>query len=605
MLHLHSISKSYGHNPLFSEVSFTVGEKEKVGIMGRNGYGKSTFFRLITGEESVDDGHIEIPDWYNIRKLEQHLRFEKKTLLEQVSSSLPKIQQKETWRAKSILMGLGFSEEDFDKSPFEFSSGFQVRIRLAEALVSECDLLLLDEPTNYLDIVSLRWLRNFLRAWTKSFLLITHDITFMESVVTHSAVIHRGKIRKMKGEPQKLLNQIEKDENVYEKTRIGQKKKQAKTEHFIKNFRAGARSAGLVQSRIKMLEKQDTQEKLQKLPQIKFHFPAIEFHGDHLLRAWNIDFGYTPEEILIHQLCLEINAGDRIGIIGRNGKGKSTLLHLLAEKLYPLSGHLKKYHTLTYGYFGQEAEGIKWGSETILTELHSVKNSKETEVRNIAASLLFTGNDVKKKISDLSGGEKARVRLGKLMLQKNHLLLLDEPTNHLDIESVQKLITSFANFKGALVIVSHDERLLSRVVNKLVVFDEDKISVLNGGYDEFLANGGWGDDENLSKRGENSHDENNESDNKKKFRERKENQKRLRQVISRQENLEKENAEIDEKIEKLSFAMHKAIRKSNSPLVAKTGKEMKVLEEQMEKNSDEIEKLVLEEIELEEKLLLE
>ncbi len=601
MLHIHNISKSYGIKPLFSDVSFTVGEKEKIGIIGRNGYGKSTLFNIITGEELPDEGSIDIPDWYSIRKLEQHLRFEKDTLLDQVAFGLPQHEKDEIWRAKSILMGLGFQEDDFTKSPFDFSSGYQIRIRLAQALVSQCELLLLDEPTNYLDIVSLRWLSQFLRNWEKSFLLITHDIGFMESVVTHSAIIHRGKIRKMKGSPSKLLDQIEKDEEVYEKTRLGDVKKQAKTEHFIKNFRAGARSAGLVQSRIKMLDKQEKREKLEKLPQIKFNFPAIQFNGDFLMEAHNIDFGYTPENLLIKKLNFAINGNDRIAIIGRNGKGKSTLLRLLSEAEKPLSGHFKKYHTLTRGYFGQEAENTVWNEETILSEFFSVKNIKETQARNIGASLLFTGNDIKKKISQLSGGERARVRLGKLMLKQHHLLLLDEPTNHLDIESVQRLIESLEKFEGSLVIISHDERLLSRVANKLIVFDHDEISVLHGGYEEFLEKGGWGDDIDIN-GGKDKKNDDDENSAKNQFKQRKENQKRHRQVISQQKNKEDANEENQKTIEKLSFKLHKAIRNADSPLVAKIGKEIKKVEEEIKTNEEEIENLILEELELEELL---
>lgn len=602
MLHLHSVSKSYGEKILFLDVNFTVGEKEKVGVMGRNGYGKSTFFRLISGEESTDEGRVEIPEKYEVRKLEQHLRFEKNTLLEQISSRLPAHEKNETWKAKSILMGLGFLEPDFEKSPFDFSSGYQIRIRLAEALVSECDLLLLDEPTNYLDIVSLRWLKSFLKNWNSAFLLITHDINFMTEVCSHSAIIHRGKIRKMKGSPQKLLQQIEKDEEVYEKTRVMDEKKQAKTEHFIKNFRAGARSAGLVQSRIKMLEKKGKREKLEKLPQIKFSFPAIPFSGDHLLRTHNITFGYSEKNLLIDKLSFEINAQDKIAVIGPNGKGKSTLIRLLSEKIMPFSGHLKKYHTLTSGYFGQEEENETWNEETVLSELLSISKVTETQARNVAASLLFTGGEVKKPIRNLSGGEKSRVRLGKLMLEKHHLLFLDEPSNHLDIESVQKLIEGLERFEGSLIIVSHDERLLSRLANKLLIFDSGKISLFDGGYQEFLEQKGWSHEEERNEKNEISKNTKEQENTPLHFEERKKLQKELRKVQKLQNTVSDTLKQLELERENLSFKMNKAIRSANSPLVAQIGKTIKEKEESIIQSEIIIEDAIVRELEIEELL---
>lgn len=577
MLHLHSVSKSYGTKVLFSDVSFTVGEKEKVGVMGRNGYGKSTFFRLITGEELPDDGQIEVPYRYIVRKLEQHLVFRHHTLEEQVASRLPLHEKESRWKARSILMGLGFSESDFSKCPTQFSSGFQVRIRLAEALVSESDLLLLDEPTNYLDIVSLRWLKNFLKTWTRSFLLITHDINFMKDVCSHSAIIHRGKIRKMKGSPQKLLDQIEKDEQVYERTRVMEEKKQQKTEAFIKNFRAGARSAGLVQSRIKMLDKKEKKIKLDRLPEIRFSFPSLPFSGDHLLRTHNLSFGYDQSELLIEKVNIEINGGNKIAIIGPNGKGKSTLLKLMAERLSPVSGHLKKYHILTQGYFGQEEENHEWNEETVLSELFSVPKVSETEARRVAGSLLFSGGDVKKKMKSLSGGEKARVRLGKLMLQKHHLLLLDEPSNHLDIESVQKLIHGLESFEGALVIISHDERLLSCLADTLIVFDQNEVSLFYGTYQEFLEQRGWSTEHNEALSETNEKQEK-ESVSSLAFSEKKRIKKEIQKLEKEYAKLEQKKEKLHKEMEKKSFALNKALRSSQSPQVVQIGKEIKEIE---------------------------
>jgi ATP-binding cassette subfamily F protein 3 len=316
-------------------------------------------------------------------------------------------------------------------------------------------------------------------------------------VTTHSAIIHRGKIRKLKGSAEKLINHIKKDEEIYEQTRVMDEKKQAKTDVFISKFRSGARSAGLVQSRIKMLAKKEKKEKLSQLPKINFSFPNIECSAEHLLRSYNITFGYN-ENLLIKNFSLDINNGDKIAIIGRNGKGKSTLLRLLASVLKPNSGHLKSYHSLTYGYFGDNDHNYH-ANETIISELAKVENNTETEIRKVAASLLFTRNDVKKNMQDLSGGEKARIQLGKLMLKKHHLLFLDEPSNHLDIESVQELLTGLKEYTGAMVFISHDERILSEVANKIVVFNNDSVEIIHSGYNYFLEKIGWGDEDLVEK----------------------------------------------------------------------------------------------------------
>lgn len=592
MINLKNVSKSYGEEPLFSEVSFSVGEKEKVGLIGRNGYGKSTFFKLITGEESIDEGIVDKPEMYIIRKLEQNLNFEKDTLLDQVARSLSAHEKDDIWKAKTVLMGLGFTENDFVKAPSEFSSGFQIRIRLAESLVSECDLLLLDEPTNYLDIVSIRWLKKFLKSWKTSFILITHDISFMNDVTTHSAIIHRGKIRKLKGFVEKLINHIKKDEEIYEQTRLMDEKKQAKTDIFISKFRSGARSAGLVQSRIKMLAKKEKKEKLSKLPQINFYFPNIECSAEHLLRSYNITFGYN-ENSLIKKFSLDINNGDKIAIIGRNGKGKSTLLRLLASILKPNSGHLKSYHSLTTGYFGDNSHNYH-ASETILSELAKVGNNTETEIRKVAASLLFTKNEVKKNMQDLSGGEKSRVQLGKLMLKKHHLLFLDEPSNHLDIESVQELVTGLKNYEGSLVFVSHDERILSEIANKIVVFHNDSVQIVHGGYDYFLDKVGWGDEEIVEKVTKEKNINN--------YEDRKQKKKKLQFLKNEQSRKENEQTKCNALIEKFSLKLNKELKKNNSKEVIECGKKVKFYTDEKERLEMEIENLMEQEILLEDEL---
>lgn len=491
MIHIRNLEKFFDHQILFDEATFTLNDKEKIGLIGRNGSGKSTFLKILLGEDTSHRGEIEMPPEFRIRALEQNLEFSQPTILKQVASALPPQVYDEEWKAKSILMGLGFAASDFDRPPKEFSSGFQIRIRLAEALVAESDLLLLDEPTNYLDILSLRWLERFLKAWKGSFILVTHDRNFMEEVVTHSLIIHRGKMRKMKGGPQKLMEQIATEEKVQEKTRQNQVKKQARTEEFIRSFRAGARSAGLVQSRIKSLAKQEIITKLAKLPQIKFYFRTEEFKGSTMLQAEDLEFGYSLEELLIKGFNLNILPGDRIGIVGPNGRGKSTLLKLLTGRLKFKQGKLIHHNKLSIGYFGSDSKQELSPQKSILEELIALSQVTEQQVRSVSAALLFTGETVKKKISMLSGGEKSRVCLGKVLLYKNQLLALDEPTNHLDMESCQALTQSLKEFPGAVLFVTHDEAMLSEVATRLIIFEGGGIRVVEKTYQEFLSTEGW------------------------------------------------------------------------------------------------------------------
>lgn len=495
MIRIQNLEKFFGHQHLFDDVTFNINPKEKIGLVGRNGTGKSTFLKILLEEDSAQGGEIHFPEGFRIRSLEQSLNFSEATILQQVVSALPPEAKRDEWRAKSILMGLGFTQNDFNRSPGEFSSGFQIRIRLAEALVSDCDLLLLDEPTNYLDILSLRWLERFLNTWNKSFILVTHDQQFMEKVVTHSLIIHRGKMRKMKGGPQKLMDQIKLEEKVYEKTRQNQLKKKAQTEEFISKFRSGARSAGLVQSRIKMLEKQKIGGKLRKLPQIRFQFRSDPFKANTMVQAEGLKFGYSSDELLIQDFDLNVLPGDRIGIVGPNGKGKSTLLKLLSGLLKFKEGKLTYNSNLHIGYFGADSKVELSLEKSILEELITLPDVNEKQVRQVCAALLFTGHNAKKKIESLSGGEKSRVCLGKVLLYKNNLLMLDEPTNHLDLESCQALTQSLIDFEGSVIFVTHDEKMLSQVANRLIVFDAGTIRVVEKTYEEFLRSGGWHDED--------------------------------------------------------------------------------------------------------------
>ena len=592
MITINGLNKSFGSQILFRNVNLKIDEHEKIGLIGRNGSGKSTFLQLLLDRLDDQDGAIKIPETLVISALEQHLDFEEKSLLDQVCRALPAEEFGQDWKAKSILMGLGFSELDFSKAPKDFSSGFQIRIRLAEALVAEPHLLLLDEPTNYLDLLSLRWLERFLKKWRGAFIVVTHDRRFMEEVVTHTIGIHRGRMRKMQGGPQKLMDQVHADEDIYEKTRVNQEKKRKKTEQFISSFRAGARSAGLVQSRIKALEKQDITEKLSKLPDIQFRFHAKPFKGDMLLRATNLTFQYEEDKPLIESFSLLANPGDRIAVIGRNGKGKSTLLSLLSGRLKPQSGKLKTYTDIMQGYFGAESKEELHPRHTILEELRTMPGVKEQELRNLSGSLLFSGDAAKKQISKLSGGEKSRVCLGKVILKDTHLLFLDEPSNHLDMESCQALIKSLQNYSGTVIFVSHDEDMISQLANRLVLFDRGKISVLDKTYEDFLASEGWSEEENegVFKKAKGA------SDNKKQYLKRKEDKKRLRALQKRQKELEQLIETLEQQKKDISGPMQKAAEEKNYDQMKLLGQKVKVIDDQTLISLEEMERVMDEQI---------
>ncbi len=584
MLAISGLTKFYGNQTLFQDVDLNIGPKEKIGLIGRNGTGKSTFLKILLGEETAQEGSIEMPGGYRVKSLEQNLKFTEKTILAQVCKALSPSAVNEHWKAKAILMGLGFDTYDFERPPLEFSSGFQVRVRLAEALVSESDLLLLDEPTNYLDILSLRWLERFLKSWKGAFILVTHDQNFMNLVVSHTVAIHRGHMRKMVGGPIKILEHIKKDEDIYEKTRKNQEKKRVKEDEFIRKFRAGARSAGLVQSRIKSLDKQGVKEKLDHIATIKFHFRAIPCKSDSVVQATDINFGYEQDKPLIQNFSLTTFPGDRIAIIGRNGKGKSTLLRLLHQTLKPDSGKVRMPPTLAVSYFGVDSILQLSPEKTIIEELIAMPGVSEQEVRNLCGALLFKGDDVKKHIRTISGGEKSRVCLGKALLSPSQLLMLDEPTNHLDMESVQALTKALEEYKGTVIFVTHNEAMLSRLATRLVLFDNNEVRLLDYGYDKFLDKGGWSEEDESAFKASKG-----DSDQKKQYLEEKEARKQDRLARKELKNLEKEIEKLEKKKLEVAEALQKACEKKDVEAIRERGIELKRTEDIINAKYDELE----------------
>lgn len=501
MLQINNLSLEFGAQEILEDVSFNIHSGERIGLVGRNGSGKTSLFKLMTGEMHPDAGTIYRPKNYTIGYLKQHLVFTEPTVLQEACLGLKEDERDQVWKAEKMLMGLGFGEEDQQKSPLEFSGGFQVRLNLAKVLLAEPHLLLLDEPTNYLDIISIRWLERFLKTRENELMIITHDRDFMNAVTTHTMAIHRKKIKKLEGDTYKMFAQITAEETVYEQTRVQEDRKRKEAEAFINKFRAQAARANLVQSRMKMLDKMGEKKELEEIAELGFKFNYKMFEAKCPLRVENLSFGYTPDRMLISGLNLDVHKDDRICVVGKNGKGKSTLLRLLAGELEPVTGTVKPHPACGMGYFGQTNIERLDPDNTIVQEFTKLRpDMKNTEIRGVCGAMMFSGDLALKQISVLSGGEKSRVSLGKILLNPSNLLLLDEPTNHLDIQSCDSMITALDAFPGAVIIVTHSEMFLHHLANRLVVFDGDKSFVFEGTYQDFLDRVGWGEEEKKPKK---------------------------------------------------------------------------------------------------------
>ncbi len=488
MIQFDDVHKTYGSDSILEKATFILGKREKCALVGRNGSGKTTLFRLVLGVETPDLGKISIPKNYRLGYLQQHIRFSESTILQEACLGL---EPEFSYKAKALLSGLGFQEKDFDRSPAEFSGGFFLRLHLVKLLLSEPDCLLLDEPTNYLDIVSIRWLTRFLQNWQGEMIVISHDREFLDAFSTHSMAIHRHGIKKVEGPVAKLYAQIVQEEEVYEKTVVALEKKRAHMQSFIDRFGAKNTKATQAQSRKKQLERMPELHALQQLADLNFHFPAAQTASKMLVRVNNLSFGYS-DEMLIKELSFEIEPRSRLGLVGKNGKGKSTLLKLLHQELVPSSGSLQAISDLKVGYFGQSHIKRLHPESTIVEEIIRANPLLSVqEARSLAGKMQFARERADKKIGVLSGGEQSRVVLAQLLGVRSHLLLLDEPTNHLDVESMESFMEALEEFEGAVCIVSHSELVVERLCDSLIIFDGGGQSHFRGPYSQFLEKGGW------------------------------------------------------------------------------------------------------------------
>jgi ATP-binding cassette subfamily F protein 3 len=450
---------------------------------------------VILGEEHYDSGDISISKGYKIGALRQHIEFSKSTVIDECAQVLSEDEQYNIYKIEKILFGLGFTQDDLDRDPNSFSGGYQIRINLVKLLTTEPNLLLLDEPTNYLDIVSMRWLKSFLRNFDGEVILITHDREFMDAITTHTMGIHRKGLKIIKGSTDKYYEQLKDDEIHHEKMRINQLKKISELEDFIARNRSRASTAAMAQGKMKELEKIDLLEKLQSESDLNFKFTYQKTPAKLLLEANLLGFGYDADKPLFSDLSFVLQRGKRIAIIGKNGRGKSTLLNYIAGELSNQKGDIYYHPETTFAHFGQTNIDRLSPNNTIIDEIQSVDLKLGiASVRSICGTMMFSGELADKKIDVLSGGERSRVMLGKIIATPANLLLLDEPTNHLDMQSIDSLCDAIDSFEGSVVMVTHSEMLLHRLADQLIIFHNGTAEFFDGNYSEFLEKIGWEED---------------------------------------------------------------------------------------------------------------
>lgn len=530
LLQLNDLTKSFDGEDIFNNVDFEVKTGERIGIVGRNGAGKSTLMKIIAGVEDYDSGHISksknlklgyltqqmtlntdqtvfeemSKPFEAMKNLEQEMKLETdwlaqhadeydtetyKSHIDRYEALSNQFEQQDGYqyesKIKTVLHGLNFSEADFDRPINDFSGGQKTRLSLAQMLLSEPDLLLLDEPTNHLDMETTQWLESYLNYFKGAIVIISHDRYFLDKIVTQIYDVALGDVQHYVGNYAQFIDQRDK---YYEKRMQEYENQQAeikRLETFVDKNIARASTTGMAKSRRKMLEKI---ERINK-PMIDAKSANIQFEfdrntGNDVFHIKNLEIGYASP--ITKGITFEVTKGDHIAIIGPNGIGKSTLIKTIANIQNPLNGTITTGANLKIGYYDQKQAEFK-SNKTILDYLwDQYPTMNEKDIRAVLGRFLFVQEDVKKIINDLSGGEKARLQLALLMLERNNVLILDEPTNHLDIDSKEMLEQALANFKGTILFVSHDRYFINELANKVYDLDSDGGTMYLGNYQYYI-----------------------------------------------------------------------------------------------------------------------
>ena len=531
MISINNLTVAYGGFTLLNEINFHISESDKIGLVGKNGAGKSTILKLVCGLQSPTSGKIAVPNGVKIGYLPQimeHHRgrsvideamtafadmFDLEAELERISLELAERDDYESVeyhdlivrmnevndalsytrsdnpqvQAERTLIGLGFKFEELSRPTETFSQGWNMRIELAKILLSKPDVLLLDEPTNHLDIESIEWLENYLKDYRGSLVLISHDRKFLDNVTNRTVEIMLGRIHDYKVPYSKYLElrreRLEQQRAAFE----NQQRMIEKTEEFIEKFRYKPTKSNQVQSRVKQLEKLERIEvDLEDKSALAVKFPPAPRSGDIAYRSTDMQVGYGTK-VVFSDAQIEVRRGEKIALVGRNGEGKTTLMRVIMGELDPMAGESKVGYNVNIGYYAQKQEDILDKEDTVFGTLDRIAvGDIRLKLRDILGAFLFKGEDIDKKVAVLSGGERARLAMAKLILKPYNLLALDEPTNHMDIRSKDILKQALKAYDGTLIIVSHDRDFLDGLVDKLYEFRDGKVKEHLGGVQEFL-----------------------------------------------------------------------------------------------------------------------
>ena len=538
MISIEDVTVAYGGFVLLDKINFHISESDKIGLVGKNGAGKSTVLKLIYGLQNPTSGRIEKPNDIRIGYLPQimeHHRgrsvmeeamtaFESSSELERrIAQTTKALEERNDYESdeysrlieelnelndrleashseppevqcRKTLLGLGFRDNELGRKTETFSQGWNMRIELAKILLGRPDVMLLDEPTNHLDIESIEWLEDYLKSRKCSVVLVSHDRKFLDNVTNRTVEIMLGRVHDYKVPYSKYLElraeRLQQQTAAYE----NQQKMIQKTEEFIQAFRYKPTKSNQVQSRIKALEKLERVE-IDETDNVTLtvKFPPAQRAGDVVFKATDLSVGYDGGEkfggkTVFTDAAIEVRRGEKVALVGRNGEGKTTLMRVMTGELDPLEGEAKIGHNVNIGYFAQNQEDVLDKSLTVFGTLdQAAAGDIRTKLRDILAQFLFRGEDIDKKVSVLSGGERARLGMAKLMLQSHNLLLLDEPTNHMDIKSKEILKQALKAFDGTMVVVSHDRDFLDGLVDKLYEFRDGKVREHLGSVEDFLA----------------------------------------------------------------------------------------------------------------------